>query len=135
MSKQQNFIFQIKKLMEFFSFIFDPTTQTASNGVVHFIDDVVYPIPSGSILHVLTKDKRFAALSDAILDSDDVSGRLNSTSKSFTIFAPTDEAFNSLPKATLEKLAEDKDAMINLLLKHVVPGTKVSQHLTHAGKD
>ena len=131
MGKQQNFVFQIKKLMEFYY----PTTQTASNGVVHFIDDVVYPIPSGSILHVLTKDKRFAALSDAILDSDDVSGRLNSTSKSFTIFAPTDEAFNSLPKATLEKLAEDKDAMINLLLKHVVPGTKVSQHLTHAGKD
>ena len=135
MSHEQTTQLNFSNLKIKISFIFDPITQTASNGVVHFIDDVVYPIPSGSILHVLTKDKRFAALSDAILDSDDVSGRLNSTSKSFTIFAPTDEAFNSLPKATLEKLAEDKDAMINLLLKHVVPGTKVSQHLTHAGKD
>ena len=100
--------------------------------MVHFIDDVIYPIPSGSIIQILTKDKRFAAFSDALLESD-LAVRLNSTSKSFTIFAPTDEAFGAVPSKTLENLADDKDSMLNLLLKHVVKGSKVSGHLSNAG--
>ena len=83
--------------------------------MVHFIDDVIYPIPSGTIIQVLSKDKRFAALADAIIESD-LEERLNSTSKSFTIFAPTDAAFDALPKKTLESLAEDREAMNKLLV-------------------
>ena len=101
--------------------------------MVHFIDDVIYPIPGGTIVSILSADKRLNAFYDAVVDAGEVEKRLNATSKSFTIFAPTDAAFDKLPRSTLEKLAEDKETMINLLLKHIVQGTKVSQHLTHAG--
>ena len=42
----------------------------------------------------------------------------------FTIFAPTDEAFAELPAGTLDDLLkpENKDALINILTYHVVPG-------------
>jgi transforming growth factor-beta-induced protein len=90
--------------------------QTASNGVVHFIDDVIYPIPAGSILTILSADKRFNAFYDAVADATKVADRLNSTSKSMTLFAPTDAAFDKLPRSTLEKLAEDKVSMLSCFL-------------------
>lgn len=40
----------------------------------------------------------------------------------FTVFAPTDEAFAKVPKAQLDALMADKDALKSLLLYHVVPG-------------
>ncbi len=43
----------------------------------------------------------------------------------FTVFAPTDEAFAKLPKATLEDLLkpENKDKLVAILTYHVVPGS------------
>jgi uncharacterized surface protein with fasciclin (FAS1) repeats len=40
----------------------------------------------------------------------------------FTVFAPTDEAFEALPDGILDALLEDKDALTEVLLYHVVPG-------------
>ena len=40
----------------------------------------------------------------------------------FTVFAPTDAAFAKVPKATLEALANDKEALRAVLLYHVVKG-------------
>jgi len=40
----------------------------------------------------------------------------------FTVFAPTDEAFAKVPKATLEALAQDKAKLTAVLTYHVVPG-------------
>jgi uncharacterized surface protein with fasciclin (FAS1) repeats len=40
----------------------------------------------------------------------------------FTVFAPTDEAFNKLPKGTVEALLADPDKLKQILLYHVVPG-------------
>lgn len=40
----------------------------------------------------------------------------------FTVFAPTDEAFDKLPKGTVESLLKDKEALKNILLYHVVSG-------------
>ncbi len=40
----------------------------------------------------------------------------------FTVFAPTDEAFAKIPKATLEGLLKDKEALKKVLLYHVVSG-------------
>jgi uncharacterized surface protein with fasciclin (FAS1) repeats len=40
----------------------------------------------------------------------------------FTVFAPTDEAFAKVPKATLEALGKDKDKLRAVLTYHVVPG-------------
>jgi uncharacterized surface protein with fasciclin (FAS1) repeats len=40
----------------------------------------------------------------------------------FTVFAPTDEAFAKIPKATLDALMKDKAALSKVLTYHVVPG-------------
>ncbi len=40
----------------------------------------------------------------------------------FTVFAPTDEAFASLPEGTLEALLADKEKLTRVLLYHVASG-------------
>ncbi len=44
----------------------------------------------------------------------------------FTVFAPTDEAFDKLPKGTVESLLKDKETLTNILLYHVVSGKVMS---------
>jgi len=60
----------------------------------------------------------------------------------FTVFAPTDKAFEQLPEGTLESLLKDKDALKEILLYHVVNGEVGSKQVvnldkatTLAGKD
>ena len=45
----------------------------------------------------------------------------------FTVFAPTDEAFAKLPKATLDGLLADKEALTKVLLYHVVAGNVMAK--------
>ncbi len=40
----------------------------------------------------------------------------------FTVFAPTDEAFEKLPEGTIEALLADTDKLASILTYHVVPG-------------
>jgi uncharacterized surface protein with fasciclin (FAS1) repeats len=40
----------------------------------------------------------------------------------FTVFAPTDEAFNALPAGTVESLLQNKDKLRAILTYHVVAG-------------
>lgn len=40
----------------------------------------------------------------------------------FTIFAPTDEAFAKIPEGQLNALLQDKEALRQVLLNHVLPG-------------
>ena len=51
----------------------------------------------------------------------------------FTAFAPTDEAFAKIPKATLDGLLADKAALAKVLTYHVVAG-KVMAKDVKAGK-
>ena len=50
----------------------------------------------------------------------------------FTVFAPTDEAFSKLDKATLESLLkpENKDQLVAILTYHVVAGKVMSTDIT-----
>ena len=52
----------------------------------------------------------------------------------FTVFAPTDAAFEALPAGTVEDLLkpENKDQLVSVLTYHVVPGKVMSSDL--AGK-
>ncbi|MEM7587057.1 MAG: fasciclin domain-containing protein [Acidobacteriota bacterium] len=40
----------------------------------------------------------------------------------FTVFAPTDDAFDRLPEGALEELLADKEKLASVLTYHVVPG-------------
>ena len=54
----------------------DKIDQRAANGIVHFIDDVIYPIPSGSMYQALNDDSRFITLIRAIEVAELVVGDL-----------------------------------------------------------
>jgi len=47
----------------------------------------------------------------------------------YTVFAPTDEAFKKLPKDVLNNLLNDKEALKNVLLYHVVSGDITSKQI------
>ena len=40
----------------------------------------------------------------------------------FTVFAPTDEAFDRIPRDTLAEILKDKDVLGPILRRHVIPG-------------
>jgi uncharacterized surface protein with fasciclin (FAS1) repeats len=71
-------------------------------------------------IYETAKEAGFNTLVAAI----DAAGLAETLSKEgpFTVFAPTDEAFAALPEGALEGLLEDKDALKNVLLYHVVSG-------------
>lgn len=48
----------------------------------------------------------------------------------FTVFAPTDEAFAKLPKAQVDALMKDKEALRQVLLYHVVSGKVMAKDVT-----
>jgi len=74
-----------------------------------------------NIAAVLTKDGRFGTLLAAVTAAD-LAGAV-STTDGLTVFAPTDDAFAKIPKATLDFLLkpENKDALVAILTRHVVP--------------
>ncbi len=49
----------------------------------------------------------------------------------FTVFAPTDDAFNKLPAGTVDTLVkpENKDTLVKILTYHVVPGRITSKQM------
>lgn len=48
----------------------------------------------------------------------------------FTVFAPTDEAFDKIPKEDLDALLADKEALTAVLTYHVVPGKVMAADVT-----
>ena len=113
----------------------DRVDERASNGVIHFLKDVIYPLPQGSIYQTLSNDNRFITLVRAI-DIAELNEELDSEDTGpFTVFAPTDAAFDLIPEEALNELLQDKDALRKLLLNHVVDGTKLSQALTFVKLD
>jgi uncharacterized surface protein with fasciclin (FAS1) repeats len=96
----------------------------ATNGVIHVIDAVLDPDDATSdIVDTAVADGRFttlvAALEAAELD-DDLRG-----DGPFTVFAPTDDAFDALPAGTVAALLlpANQDTLSDILLYHVFDGS------------
>ena len=49
----------------------------------------------------------------------------------FTVFAPTDDAFNALPEGTLDAVLADLDLLTSILTHHVVSGEVLSTDLSN----
>jgi transforming growth factor-beta-induced protein len=102
----------------------------ADNGVIHVVDQVILPLavksePTMSIVDVATSDARFSTLVDALTAADLVS-TLADESATFTVFAPTNDAFAKIDSTVLDALLADTTALSNVLLKHVVPGSEIN---------
>ncbi len=90
----------------------------ASNGVIHVIDSVLLPPPP--IGELASGQDELSTLVTA-LDAADLLDTLNGEGP-FTVFAPTNAAFEALPEGTVEALLDDPDALSEVLLYHVVSG-------------
>ena len=81
----------------------------------------------GNIVQVLQKKGHFTTLIKAVQAAG-----LESTlagSGTYTVFAPTDEAFAKLPKGALEQLLNDPRQLRHVLLYHVSPGRYTADDL------
>ena len=90
----------------------------------------------------ITQEKRSNTIVDLAVETDDLStlvaavkaadlvGTLQSEGP-FTVFAPTNDAFDALPDGTLETLLkpENKQMLTDILTYHVVPGKVMSGDL------
>ena len=76
-----------------------------------------------TIVDIAVSNPDFSTLVTALTEADLV-GALQGEGP-FTVFAPTNEAFNKLPEGVLSGLLADKAALKNVLLYHVVGGAAV----------
>lgn len=109
----------------------------ASNGVIHIIDSVLVPpslppfppSPAQNIVELCESEKDLSTLVAAVVAAG-LADTLSS-SKEFTLFAPTNEAFNALPAGTLNRLMkpENKQELVDILTYHVLPEEVLSTDL------
>jgi len=98
----------------------------AENGIIHVIGEVLLP-PSLDIPATAAANSDFSTLAAAV-SAAGLSQALAAEGP-FTIFAPTDAAFEALPAGTLEALLADPDALSEILLYHAVAGKIFSRDL------
>ena len=101
----------------------------ADNGVIHVVDQVIIvPAakgePTQTIVDIAASDDDFSTLVAALTAADLVT-TLSDTSATFTVFAPTNAAFDKIEDSTLDGLLADTDALTAILLKHVVTAAEI----------
>ncbi|XP_068570817.1 periostin, osteoblast specific factor b isoform X1 [Cebidichthys violaceus] len=98
--------------------------QVATNGVVHVIDRVVSAV-GNTIQDVIEVDDDLTTLSDVA----QTAGFLEKLGQPghYTLFAPTNEAFESLGSEVLERLQGDKEVLKALLNFHLLDSVQCSE--------
>jgi len=104
--------------------IIGPADVMASNGVVHVIDSVLLPpgfeFPTLNIVEIGMANDDFSTLVAAVT----AAGLVDTLSTgSYTLFAPTNEAFAALPHGALDYLLANTDILKEVLMYHVSLGT------------
>jgi transforming growth factor-beta-induced protein len=97
----------------------------ATNGVVHIVDRVLVPTPqppAQNLVQLCESTPNLSILTAALVAAD-LTDTLSDASKKFTVFAPTDDAFNALPAGVLDDLMkpENKQELADILTYHVLP--------------
>ena len=111
------------------------TDIVGSNGVIHVIDAVILPTQAAttsdaaakSIVDIAVEDGRFGTLVTALQAADLV--ETLSGEGPFTVFAPTDDAFDALPEGVVAGLLEDIPALTDVLTYHVVSGSILAEQV------
>ena len=112
----------------------------ATNGVIHVIDAVLVPPADdagpGTIVEVAAANGSFATLVAAV-EAAGLTETLADETATFTVFAPTDDAFAALGQETIDELLADPDTLGNILLYHVIADQAVASEtaLTLDGSD
>ena len=100
----------------------------ADNGVVHVIDAVLIPEDPTTVVDIIVNSENHNTLETAVVAAglvDALSGE-----GPFTVFAPTDDAFDALPEGTLDAVLADTDLLTSILTHHVAAGFVLSTDLS-----
>lgn len=92
----------------------------AENGIVHVVDGVVAPALQ-SIQEIITESKKLTNLK-RVLQSTDLDKYFKEDGH-YTIFAPTDEAFNKLDEMFKQKILNGEACAASILKHHIVSHT------------
>ncbi|XP_076591140.1 periostin, osteoblast specific factor b isoform X1 [Chaetodon auriga] len=98
--------------------------QVATNGVVHVIDRVISAV-GRTMQDVIEVDDDLTTLSD-VAQSAGLLEKLGQPGH-YTLFAPTNEAFESLGSEVLERLQSDKEVLKALLNFHLLDSVQCSE--------
>jgi transforming growth factor-beta-induced protein len=102
------------------------TDIAASNGVIHVLDQVILPpsVSEAAGMGDIVETAQAAGGFNTLLTAVETAGLVETLKGEgpFTVFAPTDEAFEALDDGTLDGLLADREALTQVLLYHVVPG-------------
>ena len=101
----------------------------ADNGVVHVIDAVLIPENEPyTVVDIIVDSENHTTLETAVV----AAGLVETLSGEgpFTVFAPTDDAFNALPEGTLDAVLADMDLLTSILTHHVAGGSVYSTDLS-----
>ena len=85
----------------------------------------------GNIVEVASGNESFSTLVQAVKAAG-LADTLSDASASYTVFAPTNEAFSQLPEGALEYLLkpENKEVLQQVLLYHVLPNEVTSSEIS-----
>lgn len=91
--------------------------------------DINSETPTQTIVEIAINNPDFSTLVTAV----QTAGLVNTLNGEgpFTVFAPTNEAFAKLPKATLDTVLKDKELLTKILTYHVVPGKVMSSEVVN----
>ena len=103
----------------------------AENGIIHVIDAVLIPEEKPSIVEIALNDGRFDILVGA-LAAVELDAVLESEGP-FTVFAPTDAAFEKLPKWLFNWLVNNPRYLKAILLYHVVAEDLQAEDVIQSG--
>jgi uncharacterized surface protein with fasciclin (FAS1) repeats len=105
----------------------------ASNGVIHVIDSVL--LPSDETLIEVARDAGSFGTLLAAVDAAGLTHELMGDGP-FTVFAPTDDAFEALPQGTVASLLEpeNRDKLREILTYHVASGRLYGADLLKNGE-
>jgi len=101
---------------------------SASNGVIHAVDQVLLPDAFGTVVDNAVKRYDLTTLVGLVTDQGLVS-TLNDAEAEFTVFAPTNAAFAAI-SSTLETLSGDQ--VTNTLLYHVLGSAVQASQLSES---
>eukprot|EP00057_Strongylocentrotus_purpuratus_P030317 XP_781306.3 PREDICTED: transforming growth factor-beta-induced protein ig-h3 [Strongylocentrotus purpuratus] len=100
----------------------------ASNGLVHVVGKVIYPLPVGNVIETLGDNRAFSIIFD-LLKKAGLEEELEITDP-VTVLVPTNSAFRALPSGVLDDLKREKSKLQNLLKYHVISDVRYSASLS-----
>ena len=83
---------------------------------------------SATVVDIIVESESHNVLETAVVEAGLVEA-LSDTTTTFTVFAPTDDAFYMLPEGTLDAVLADNELLTSILTYHVVGGTALSTDL------